>query len=85
MFLTSVLPGGHAGLLGRDDYKFNSFQATLRKQLSHGFQAQVAYTFSRGFATDNTSNDPNRAQYGENPGYHPQRVAINYLWNVPNL
>ncbi len=78
-------PGGMLDFSDVTDYKFNSFQATLRKQLSHGLQAQVAYTFSRGFATDNTSNDPNHAQYGENPGYHPQRVAINYLWNVPDL
>jgi hypothetical protein len=78
-------PGGMLDFSDVTDYKYNSFQATLRKQLSHGFQAQAAYTFSRGYATDNTSNDPNHAQYGENPGYHPQRLAISYLWNVPNL
>jgi hypothetical protein len=31
------------------DYKFNSLQITVRKQLSHGLQFQAAYTFSRSF------------------------------------
>ena len=33
------------------DYKFNSLQATLRKQLSYGLTFQAAYTFSRAFTT----------------------------------
>jgi hypothetical protein len=28
-------------------------------------------------------NDPNIYVYGENAGYHPQRLAISYLWNLP--
>src|SRR5207249_9158907 len=35
------------------DMKFNSFQATMRKQLSHGLTFQAAYTFSRPFTTQN--------------------------------
>jgi hypothetical protein len=65
------------------DTKFHSLQATLRKQFSHGFQGQVAYSFSRGYSTIFTENDPNIPQYGPNTGYHPERIAINYLWNIP--
>ena len=32
-------------------YKYNSAQATVRKQFSHGFQLQGAYTFSRAFSS----------------------------------
>ena len=65
------------------DIKFNSLQATLRKQFSHGFQAQAAYTWSRAFNTVYNSNDPNAPVYGLNSQYHPQRLAISYLWNLP--
>ena len=33
-------------------YKFNSLQATVRKQMSHGLQLQAAYTWSRAFITE---------------------------------
>jgi len=65
------------------DVKYNSLQATLRKQFSHGFQAQAAYTFSRAFNTVFNINDPNIYVYGLNSQYHPQRLAISYLWNLP--
>jgi hypothetical protein len=63
--------------------KFNSIQATLRKQFSHGFQAQAAYTFARAYTEDYRFNDPNFYVYGPNLSYHPQRLAISYLWNLP--
>jgi hypothetical protein len=63
--------------------KFNSAQATLRKQFSHGFQMQAAYTFSRAFDTVFNYNDPNIAQYALNSAYHPQRLAITYSWDLP--
>jgi hypothetical protein len=65
------------------DTKFNSFQATLRKRFSHGLQAQAAYTFSRAFNSVFTLDDPNYSVYGLNSAYHPQRLAISYLWNLP--
>ncbi|MGD0906092.1 MAG: carboxypeptidase-like regulatory domain-containing protein [Candidatus Acidiferrales bacterium] len=70
------------------DAKFNSVQATVRRQFSHGLQLQAAYTWSRAFTTNQTvsnssSNDPNVEQYGLNPLYHPQRLAVSYLWNLP--
>jgi hypothetical protein len=68
------------------DEKFNSLQATVRKQLSHGLTLQAAYTWSRAFTTGAlTSNDPNNTaqQYGLNPSYRPQRLAVNYSWDLP--
>ena len=44
-------PGGLSDAYHIGDSKFNSLQATVRKQFSHGFQLQAAYTFSRSFTT----------------------------------
>jgi hypothetical protein len=67
------------------DTKFNSAQATIRKQLSHGLQMQAAYTYSRSFSNTNTSNDPNnlRQQYGLSPSYRPNRLALSYVYELP--
>jgi hypothetical protein len=71
-------------------YKFNSLQATLRKQLSYGLTMQVSYTFSRAFSdllgpNGMNSGDPLNAsqQYGLNTAYRPQRLVINYSYNLP--
>jgi hypothetical protein len=74
-------------------YKYNSLQATVRKQLSRGLTFQAAYTFSRAF-TNETSNglftgpnlgDPRNLsqQYGLNSQYRPHRVVLNYSWDIP--
>jgi hypothetical protein len=79
-------PGGLQANASNGDLKFNSLQATVRKQLSHGLQLQAAYTFSRSTDTaDNLSyNNPALPlQYGPNPYYRPQRLAITYGWNLP--
>jgi hypothetical protein len=68
------------------DDKFNSLQVTVRKQISHGLMLQAAYTWSRSFTTGTLgSNDPNdhAQQYGLNPSYYPQRLAVNYSWDLP--
>jgi hypothetical protein len=68
------------------DNKFNSFQATLRKTISHGLSFQAAYTWSKSLTTGNlTTNDANNpgSQYGLNPSYRPQRLTINYAWDLP--
>jgi hypothetical protein len=67
------------------DMKYNSLQATLRKQLSHGLQLQAAYTWSRGFVSEYLYDDPNVSHYGLNPLYRPQRLAISYVWNLPSV
>ena len=60
-----------------------------------GLSLQAAYTWSRSFttgastttatATTLNSNDPNNAaqQYGLSGGYYPQRLAVNYSWDLP--
>jgi hypothetical protein len=68
------------------NYKFNSLQATLRKQFSHGLQLQAAYSWSRGFeqvpAGSNTY--PYVIQdYAPEYFVRPQRLILNYVWNLP--
>jgi hypothetical protein len=72
------------------DIKFNSLQVTLRKQFSHGLTMQAAYTWSRAFADflgpgGSNSGDPNNfgQQYGLNTQYRPQRLVINYNYEIP--
>ena len=63
----------------------------MRKQFSHGLQFQAAYTWSRAFVLTQdgnpnasvTDNVPILDLYGLNPNYHPQRLVINYNWNLP--
>ena len=72
------------------DIKFNSLQVTVRKQLSYGLTFQAAYTWSRAFADflgpgGANSGDPNNLaqQYGLNTQYRPQRLVINYSYQIP--
>ena len=67
-------------------YKFNSLQATVRKQMSHGLQLQAAYTWSRAFITQGYGINTYPyflLAYGLNPNYRPQRLVVNYVWNIP--
>jgi hypothetical protein len=79
-------PGGvEEGSTDGDD-KFNSLQVTVRKRLSHGLTFQAAYTWSKSLTTGAmTTNNPDihGQQYGLSPSYHPQRLAINYSWDLP--
>ncbi len=92
--LLGFSPGGFqlADTVGA--YKFNSLQATVRKQLSHGVTLQGAYTFSRAFSDmtsggnaggQSNNGDPNnlRQQYGLSPQYRPERFVLNYSWDIP--
>jgi hypothetical protein len=78
-------PGGLQMSTTTGDRKFNSLQAIVRKQFSHGFQMQAQYTFSRLFDTGiyNGFNDPRYPQYGLDSGYRPQRFTINYSYDLP--
>jgi hypothetical protein len=79
-------PGGLISGSTDGDNKFNSLQATVRKRLSHGVTLQAAYTWSKSLSTDIIQiNDPNvhALQYGPNPNYRPQRLALNYSWELP--
>jgi hypothetical protein len=67
-------------------YVYNAFLATLRKQFSKGLSLQVSYTYDKGLTTQNYGI--NTAPYeilqlAPSPVYHPQRVVINYVWNLP--
>ncbi|HWE53042.1 MAG TPA: TonB-dependent receptor [Bryobacteraceae bacterium] len=81
------------------DAESSSLQATLRKQFSHGLQAQAAYTFGRvftdvsgtvftgGYAGTVTSNDPtNRAQMHGLADYNrTHRLVVNYSYQLPDF
>ena len=67
-------------------FKYNSLQATVRKEFSHGLRFQAAYTWSRGFntATYGINTAPYVIEaYELNAGYHPQRFIVNYTWDLP--
>jgi hypothetical protein len=65
--------------------KYNSVQATLQKQLSHGLTFQATYSYSRSFssATYVNYNDATITPYGLNPLYRPQRLTLNYHYELP--
>jgi hypothetical protein len=72
------------------DIKFNSLQATVRKQLSYGLTFQAAYTWSKAYADflgpgGSNSGDPQNfaQQYGLNTQYRPQRLVLNYNYTIP--
>ena len=70
----------------QESYKFNSLQVTVRKQMSKGFQMQASYTYSRAFITQpfGINTAPYIAHlYEPNNNYRPQRLIINYVWNLP--
>jgi hypothetical protein len=78
-------PTGAQDAMTNGDYKSSGLQVTARKQLSHGLTLQAAYSWTRAFASTYTSGDPlnSAQQYGLNPGYRPQRLVINYTYNLP--
>jgi hypothetical protein len=88
-------PTGLQAADNQGDYKYNSLQATVRKSLSHGLTFQAAYTFSRAFTTQGYSTgippgpgstnigDPTHPVYGLNPQYRPERLVINYTYELP--
>jgi len=66
--------------------KFDSVQATVTKRLSHGLTMQAAYTWARGFDTSSYITYNSAAlpiQYGLMPYLHPQRLSINYSYELP--
>jgi hypothetical protein len=68
------------------DYKNNSLQATVRKTFSHGLSMEAAYTWSRGFTTGSFIQYNNTALplvYGLMPYVRPQRLSINYSYDLP--
>jgi hypothetical protein len=88
-----------ADLQGTDgDYKFNSLQASVRKTFSRGLQLQASYTYSRSFATQDYGIASRSGTvacclqnglygggsvYGINPVYRPNRLVVNYHYELP--
>ena len=68
---------------------YNSLQATVRKQFSHGFLMQAAYTYSKSLTNSNqesaNSNDASNTaqQYGPSWFNRPNRFIINYSYDLP--
>jgi hypothetical protein len=67
---------------------YNSFQAMLQKNFSHGLMFQAAYTF--GKTLDNSSSFESalnpynfRATYGPSAYDARQRFVFNYVWDLP--
>jgi hypothetical protein len=67
--------------------KYNSLQATVKKQLSHGLTFSAAYSYARSITSGyyvNYNGAPNtRSIYGLNGFYRPQRLALNYNYALP--
>src|SRR5207244_10886210 len=83
-------PGGLQTSSEDLDYRFNSFQATVRRQFSSGLGMQAAYTWSRAFTNMSTVNGANlgdpsdlRQQWGLNTQYRPQRLVVSYNYLIP--
>ncbi len=68
-----------------DDYatKYNAAQLTVRKQMSHGLSLNAAYSWSSAFGSLFAYNSPYVATYERNINYHPQRLTVSYLWEIP--
>lgn len=72
---------------------FNSLQATVRKQFSHGFTMQASYTWSKSLTDlSNISANPTAnsndasslsQQYGPSTFVRPQRFVVNYSYDLP--
>jgi hypothetical protein len=76
-------------------YNYNSLQVTVRKQLSHGFSAQAAYTWSKDLTNLSNGNLPGEGQtnvndasrtgtqYGPAAFSRPHRFVLSYAYDLP--
>jgi hypothetical protein len=83
-------PAGLQGTGYDGIYNYNSLQVTVRKQFSHGFTLQGAYTWSKDLTTLNgdgqsNSNDASNLNQQYGPAYfaHPQRFIVSYSYLFP--
>src|SRR5882672_2068987 len=84
-------PNGLQGTEYQGVTKYDSLQATVRKQFSRGLSFQGAYTWSKGLsnvsplagsANSNNASDM-RQQYGPTAFNRPHRFVANYTWDLP--
>jgi len=76
---------------------YNALLVSLNKRFSHGLQAQVSYTWAKDLSTAvGTTTGPNGGQvlgnqndlaagYGPDNFVRPQRLVINYSYQLPKL
>src|SRR5690348_5988016 len=67
-------------------YIYNAVQFTTRKRFSHGLQFEADYSWNRAFVTEPVGI--NTAPYvvlqmGPSTVYHPQRLVVNYSYDLP--
>jgi len=69
---------------------YNSLQATVRHQFSHGLSLQAAYTWDKNLSDifyANTADINNalcvKCQYGRTSFDRPQRLVVNYSYDLP--
>jgi hypothetical protein len=92
-FRVPVLGYEAAGLGASDSdgySNYNSLQATVRHQFSHGLTMQVAYTWDKDLSDIFFSNAANinealcvKCQYGRVSFDRPQRLSVNYSYDLP--
>jgi hypothetical protein len=83
-------PAGLQGTTFDAVHRYNSLQATVRKQFSQGFSLQAAYTWSKnltnligqGSANSNNAGDLNQ-QIGPAEFSRPNRFVAGYTWDLP--
>jgi hypothetical protein len=75
---------------------YNALLVSLNKRFSHGLQAQVSYTYAKDISTTfGSTTGPNGGQvtgnqnslasgYGPDNFVRPQRLVINYSYQLPN-
>jgi hypothetical protein len=79
------------GASDSDGYSnYNSLQATVRHQFSHGLTFQAAYTWDKDLSDIFYSNSANinealclKCQYGRVSFDRPQRLSVNYSYDLP--
>ena len=94
---------GPSGLNRIESYGFsmyNSLQASVRRQLSHGVLLQGSYTWSKamtdvqgsgygavftGGSGDSNNSDNRQQRFGPAAFNRPQRLVLAYRWNLPKL
>jgi hypothetical protein len=82
-----------AGLQASDSdgySNYNSLQVTVRHQFSHGLSMQAAYTWDKDLSDIFFSNTANinsslcvKCQYGRVSFDRPQRISVNYSYDLP--
>lgn len=93
-------PGGLNRIESYGFSKYNSLQASMRRQLSHGILLQASYTWSKaltdvqglgenavftgGSGDSNSSNDRHQ-RFGPAAFNRPQRLVFAYRWELPKL